>query len=155
MKTNIKTLIIYMSFHHNNTRKVLNAIRPILNADLKTPSELTESDLKNYDLIGLASGTIYGMLHRSILDFISHIELPNKKYFIITTSGMKMKGGNNAIAKAKKLLEDNNKKVIGTFDCRGWDSWGPLKLIGGIKKEHPTPEDLNAAKIFTKNLLKK
>lgn len=150
-----KTLIIYVSFHHNNTRKVLNAVRPILDADLRTPSQLKPEDLKHYDLIGLASGTIYGMLHRSILEFISHIDLPDKKYFIITTSGMAMKGKNDSVGKAQRLLEGAGKKVIGTFDCRGWDSWGPLKLIGGIKKKHPTPDDIKAAKKFAHFLLKK
>jgi len=81
--------------------------------------------------------------------------LPKKKYFILTTSGMSMTKKNDSLGKAKRFLESKGLKVVGTFGCRGWDSWGPLKLIGGIKRHHPTPDDITAAKKFAHSLLKK
>jgi len=45
-------------------------------------------------------------------------------------------------------------KILGIFNCLGKDKFGPLKLFGGVNKDHPNKNDLNNAKAFYKNLVK-
>jgi hypothetical protein len=43
--------------------------------------------------------------------------------------------------------------VIGEFACRGFDSWGPLWLFGGLNRKHPDVRDLERSRRFAKQLL--
>jgi flavodoxin len=44
--------------------------------------------------------------------------------------------------------------VIGSFACKGLDTFGIMKLIGGVAKGRPNEKDLQEARIFAKGLLK-
>ena len=49
---------------------------------------------------------------------------------------------------AKKLENKIKKKdsFSGSYGCRGYDTFGPWKIIGGIAKKHPNQKDLKKAK---------
>jgi flavodoxin len=51
-----------------------------------------------------------------------------------------------AIAKRKNAVE------IGRFSCKGYDTFGPFKLVGGLAKGHPDETDLENAVAFVKGL---
>ncbi|HAP20133.1 MAG TPA: flavodoxin, partial [Lachnospiraceae bacterium] len=38
------------------------------------------------------------------------------------------------------------------FGCKGYDTFGPFKLVGGIAKGHPDGNDLKAAVSFVAGL---
>ena len=42
----------------------------------------------------------------------------------------------------------------GAFHCKGYDTFGPFKIIGGIAKKHPDEKDLANACVFFENILK-
>ncbi|WP_280471457.1 hypothetical protein [Nocardia cyriacigeorgica] len=42
--------------------------------------------------------------------------------------------------------------VVDTFTCRGFDTWLPLRIVGGIQKGHPDEDDLLAARTFAADL---
>ena len=42
--------------------------------------------------------------------------------------------------------------MIGSFACRGFDTWLPLRLIGGVNKGHPDEDDLARAREFARDL---
>jgi len=42
--------------------------------------------------------------------------------------------------------------IAGEFSCRGWDTFGLLKLIGGINKGRPDEQDLKRAEDFARHL---
>ena len=44
-------------------------------------------------------------------------------------------------------------KEIGRFQCKGFDTYGPFKLIGGIAKGHPDQKDIREAVEFYKEIL--
>ena len=44
--------------------------------------------------------------------------------------------------------------AIGKFFCKGYDTYGPFKLVGGIAKGHPDEKDLMAAVEFYKGITK-
>ena len=54
--------------------------------------------------------------------------------------------------KIKKELTDLGLSVIDTFSCKGFDTYGPWKLIGGLAKKHPNENDFANYSLFIKNL---
>jgi flavodoxin len=44
--------------------------------------------------------------------------------------------------------------MVGEFHCKGWDTYGPLKLVGGHNKGQPNEEDLKNAEIFAESVKK-
>jgi hypothetical protein len=59
----------------------------------------------------------------------------NKKAFVFTTSGNIRA---DYAAKIKDLMAEKDFDLIEEFSCKGFDTWGPLKLIGGINKANQT-----------------
>ena len=54
----------------------------------------------------------------------------------------------------KKFLEQKSATVTGVFSCKGYNTYGPFKLIGGLNKHHPDEKDIQNAVQFYENLLK-
>ncbi|MCK5434202.1 MAG: flavodoxin family protein [Dehalococcoidales bacterium] len=145
----MKNLIIYVSIHHGNTEKVAKAMAEILSAELVKPHDVDITALPKYDLIGFGSGIYFGKYHKSLLSLVDKLPvLKSKKAFIFYTSD---RTEPNRELKEKLLAKGFD--IIGEFSCRGWDTWGPLKLIGGISKGRPNKEDLEKARNFAKDLL--
>ena len=158
----MKTLIIYISIHHGNTEKVAKEIASVLDAKLLKPGEVNVHNLSEYDLIGFGSGIYFGKHHENLLRFVDRLPMQeNRKAFIFSTSGMR-----NGIAQRPHGSSDFNKPlkekllekgfdIIGKFSCRGFDTYGPFKLIGGISKGRPNKKDLEKARKFAQELLVK
>ena len=85
----MKTVIIYASVHHNNTKKIVDAIADEYGVDIIDAAKITEKDLSGYDLIGFASGIYFGKMHQSVINF-AEVNFPeNKDVFLICTYGGK------------------------------------------------------------------
>ena len=139
----MKVAIIYASVHHENTKKVVEAIAGENVVDLIDATKEKERDLSGYDLIGFASGVYYGKFHQTVLKFAS-VNLPaNKDAFLICTCG-----GNAAFRSIEEVVKSKQGKVVGKFSCKGYDTFGPFKLVGGIRKGHPTGKEIAEAVAF-------
>ncbi len=151
----MKVIIIYTSIHHGNTEKVAKAIASVLGARLFKSSEVKYKDIEKADLIGFGSGVYLSRFHKNLSDLIKDLpEMRNKKSFLFSTSGIRKNFIlNRSHSNFRKILEDKGFKVIGEFDCRGWDTYGPLKLVGGINKGRPNKKDLKKAKKFARSVL--
>jgi flavodoxin len=107
--------------------------------------------IKEYDLIGFGSGIYYYRPHKKLRKFVEGLDnVENKKAFTFITSG---NGKHN-----KWLNEKLSKKgfeVLDDFVCKGLDTYGPLKLVGGHNKGQPNEEDLKNAGNFANNLKEK
>ena len=146
----MKNLIVYESIHHGNTEKIGKAMAEYLNADLIKTNDINVNTLKDYDLIGFGSGIYNGKLHKNVLDLIEKSPtLSNKKAFIFSTSGQGKVKYNNTI---EQKLKEKGFEVVGSFACKGYDTFGPLKLIGGIAKGRPNENDIQKAKEFAEKL---
>jgi flavodoxin len=44
---------------------------------------------------------------------------------------------------------------MGEYGCRGYNTYGPWKVIGGMNKNHPSQEELEEAIHFYESLLNK
>jgi hypothetical protein len=52
----------------------------------------------------------------------------------------------------KAALAEKGYDVIAEFACRGFDTWGPLWLTGGLNWRHPNERDLQRAREFAGKL---
>lgn len=148
----LKTLIIYVSVHHKNTEKIAKVMAESLNADIVKVNDVNVNSLKDYDLIGFGSGIYYGKFHKSVIDFIDKLQIfNNKKAFVFSTSGQGKRKYNNSI---EQELKKKSFEIVGSFVCKGYDTFGPFKLIGGIAKGRPNEEDFQKAKDFAERLIK-
>ena len=128
----MKTVIIYASVHHNNTKELVCAIAAENDIDVVDATKITEKEM-----------------HQSVINF-AEVNLPeNKDVFLICTYG-----GKPVFDSIKKIVKEKQGRIVGEFSCKGFDTFGPFKLIGGISKGHPDKNDLDNAKAFFKELEK-
>ena len=147
----MKTAILYASVHHGNTKKVAEAMAETLSADLFDLTKESDIDISGYDLIGLASGIYYFNMHKSIRKFAQAAAFrPEQKVFLVCTCGAE---GKDYTKSVRKILEDKQVEVLDGFRCRGFDTFGPLALFGGVAKGRPNAEDLDRAREYAKNLI--
>ena len=144
----MKAVIVYASVHHGNTKKIVDEIAGEYEVELVDATQVKEKELSGYDVIGFASGIYYGKFHRAVLDFTSANLPQDKKVFLICTYG-----GNAVFQSMETILEEKHADLIGKFSCKGYDTFGPFKLVGGIAKGRPNAKDLAAAVDFYRGLM--
>lgn len=145
----MKTAICYFSEHHGNTLKVLERLAEEFDIDLIDVRSRVAVHLEMYDMIGFASGIYYGRFHETVTDFAKQYLPEGKKVFFVYTCGAPRKGYTAAAAEA---VADKKAEILGKFQCKGFDTFGPFKLIGGIAKNHPNEDDVLAAIEFYKSI---
>ena len=144
----MKTLIICFSYHHKNTEKIASALAKTLDAEVKAPAETDPNGLSGYDLVGFGSGISFGSHYKVLLDFAEKLPVvTGKKAFIFSTSGQTGKT-TKFHKKLRETLQSKGFEISGEFNCAGFDTYGFLKITGGIKKGHPDEEDLKQAEAF-------
>ena len=145
----MKTVLIYSSTHHENTKKLVDAIARENVIEIINAEEIHEKDLSGFDLIGFASGIFYSKFAEAVLSF-ARVNLPaNKDVFLIATAGNPREANFNAIA---RIVEEKKCKECGRFQCKGFDTFGPFKIVGGIQKGHPDEKEIQEAVEFYKKL---
>ena len=146
----MSTCIIYYSKHHGNTKKLLDAIKAAdSKVELIDVTEKREADLNGYDRIGFASGIYYTKFAEQVLTFAKVNLPPQKDVFYLATAGNPIKVNFNSIA---EVVESKQCNELGRFQCKGFDTFGPFKLVGGIQKGHPTDDEIAEAVELYKNL---
>lgn len=147
----MKTAVIYYSKHHENTKKLLDAIKKENDITLINAAKDESTDLSDYDLIGFASGIYYSKFHKAVLKYAQNNLPTGKKVFFLYTYGVKKEGYTNAIS---EIAVKKSADIVGEFGCLGFNTFGPFKLIGGIAKGHPNKSDCDKAVKFFKGLNK-
>ena len=142
----MRKAIVYASVHHGNTEKLVKGIAEECQVDLIDAVKQLDADLSSYDMIGFASGIYFSKFHQSILGFVKKLT-DDKKVFLIC-----IYGGSANYKSIEQILNKKHSKVIGKFGCKGYDTFGPFKLVGGIAKGHPDEKDINNAVEFVKGL---
>ena len=145
----MKTAVCYYSRHHGNTRKVLEAMGEEGDLDLIDVTARQAVRLEEYDCIGFASGVYFGKFQESVLAFARQY-LPAGKpvFFVYTYGGTKGSGAKDL----EDIAREKSSPVLGEFSCRGYDTFGPFKLVGGIAKGRPNARDLEKARKFYREL---
>jgi flavodoxin len=144
----MKTLIICKSVHHGNTEKVAKAMAEVLGAKIAQPEEIDPATLAEYDLIGFGSGIYLGKHHKTLLDLAGRLSPQKMAAFVFSTCG----SGKNQHRVLREILRQRGFAIRGEFTCAGFDTYGPFKFIGGLKKGHPDERDLEDARAFARGL---
>jgi flavodoxin len=158
----MKSLIVLVSYHHNNTQKVAEAIAKVLDAPIKTPQQTNPEELGQYDLVGFGSGIYSYQHHTSILDLADRLpQVTGKRAFIFSTTGAPVVFGESALTKAleqhmplREKLRAKGYIIVDEFVCGGFNTNKFLKYFGGINKGRPNSEDLEHAEEFALKLKK-
>jgi flavodoxin len=140
-------VIFYHSEHHGNTKKLLEGIAQRYPVELIEVPTVEKLDLTKYKVIGFASGVYLSQLHHSLFDCLDEFGPleKSKEVFILYTSGS---GGKKYADTFIKKLKEKGLALLGVYHCRGYDTYGPFKLIGGIAKGRPDQVDIAAALHF-------
>jgi flavodoxin len=147
-----KAVILYYSIHHGNTKKVVEAVSEQLSVDLVRIPTHEPVNLEGYDLVGFASGVYMSEFGKPIQRFVQENgDLSGKACFTLYTCGAPK--GEYAVA-FEDLLRAKGANIVGGWHCRGFDTFGPFKLIGGLAKGRPNEADLAGAVAFVEKLLK-
>lgn len=145
----MKTVVCYYSRHHGNTLKVLEAMSAEGDMDLIDVTTRQSVRLEGYDCIGFASG-IYGFeFQKAVVEFARQYLPQGKPVFFVYTYGGAKGAGAKAVA---EIAREKDCTVLGEFSCKGYDTFGPFKLVGGIAKGHPDRQDLENARAFYREL---
>lgn len=140
-----KIVIIYASKHHGNTYKLVKAISDKHNIRTMDAAKNAIANLQEYDVIGFASGIDFGKFYKEMEEFAKE-NLPNRKQvFFLYTCAMERKGFTNSM---KEIALEKESIILGEYGCKGYNTYGPWKVIGGMNKKHPTEEEVISAITF-------
>lgn len=150
----MKCLIVLYSYHHNNTRKVAEAMAKAIGAVIKAPWEISEDEMRQYSLIGFGAGIDSGKHYKELLDFADKLScVDGKSCFIFSTSAVQ---GDEKVAKdharLRETLKSKGYEIVGEFSCKGYNTNSFLKYIGGMNKNRPNDEDIKNAESFALKL---
>ena len=158
----MKSLIVVFSYHHMNTQKVADVFAKVLDAQIKTPQQISPEELQQFDLVGFGSGIYAGKNDQSLLDFVDKLrQVTYKKAFLSSTSGMPIGiSGQNRLEEytskchttLREKLQSKGYTVVDEFSCAGFNTNKFLKWFGGINKGRPNTEDLKHAEVFAEKL---
>ncbi len=153
-----KFLLVLYSYHHHNTEKIAKVFAEVLGAEIKTPKQIIPENIQDYDLVGFGSG-IYGFKHhKTILNLADRLpQVEGKKAFIFSTSGARM--GSGMVKITSKFHDELREKllskgyiIVDEFNCKGFNTNGPLKFVGGLNRGRPNARDLKNAEEFAWNI---
>jgi flavodoxin len=156
--------LVLVSYHHKNTEKIAKVFAKVLDAQIKSPQQISPEELQQYSLIGFGSGIYGGKHHKVLLDIADKLlQVINNKTFIFSTCGAPMKfmeldktEFTKYVVKNHSLLREKLRSkgymIVDEFSCAGFNTNSINKLFGGINKGRPNAEDLKHAEGFAQNL---
>ena len=150
-----KFLIVVYSYHHNNTKKVADAMAEVLGCKAEHPDKVVKADILDYDIVGFGAGIDSAKHYAPMLEFAQGL-LPvhGNKAFIFSTSAIlgenKVKKDHSAL---RNILISKGYQIVDEFACKGYNTNSFLKVIGGMNKGHPTTNDLQNAADFARKLI--
>ena len=138
----MRVAIAYYSQHHGNTKKLVDAIAAQEDITLINVLQCKDIDLSSFDCVGFASGIYFATFAKQLMSFAEE-HLPNgKNVFFINTCGVKSGVYFDAI---RKITTAKQCRELGAYQCLGFDTFGPFKLVGGIAKGHPNETEIAGA----------
>ena len=150
----MKSLVVCLSYHHNNTQKIAEVMAKVLEAETKTPQQINPAELQKYDLVGFGSGIDSEKHYTVLLDFADKLpQVTNRRAFIFSTGAMT---GKEKVAKdhlsLREKLRSKGYMIVGEFGCKGFNTNGFLRFFGGMNRDRPNDEDLKNAEEFASTL---
>lgn len=146
-----RVAIVVVSKHHGNTLKITEAIAEELDADILSAAEARGTTLGKYDLVGFGSGIYFACHDPTLLKLAKEMTSVPKQVFLFSTAGNPLLFRLYHMALRNKLKR-RECKIVGEFNCPGWDTFGPFAWIGGLHKGRPNTTDVASARLFARGL---
>lgn len=149
------SLVLCKSVHHGNTARVAGAVCSVLGCEFVDPDAAPAVMPAGCRLLGIGSGVYYGRMHPALFAWLRNLpDAPagTTPAFIFSTSGLPFLADLWHLP-LRRLLARKGFDVVAEFACRGFDTWGPLWLTGGLNRQHPDARDLARARAFTEKLV--
>lgn len=156
----MKSLLVVLSIHHNNTVRVANVLARVLDAQIKKPQQVDPQEVEAYDLLGFGSGIYSDKHHRALFDLVDRLpQVSNRKAFIFSTCGIPAIGLTEEVvaqnhSRLREKLQSKGFVIVDEFGCVGHNTNSFLKLFGGINKGRPNAQDLEQAEAFAQKLMR-
>ena len=145
----MKTVVIYASKHHGNTKKVCDRLASDCSVTLLEASQISDGFAwDDYDLIGFASGIAFKKFYEPVNNAAQLIPAGKKVFFIYTCAA----NDQDFAEHIRSIVESRGSECVGTYGCKGYNTFGPLKLVGGMNKKNPTEDELKDAVEFYRSL---
>lgn len=149
----MKSLLVCVSVSNGSTRRVADRIAEVLGAEVLEPEAVDVETLGDYDLVGFGSGIYFMAVHPRLWKLIRRLPcgdgIPAFTFFTSGGRELPLLGYRRAI---HRQLTSKGYDVLDSFSCRGLDTVGPLRLVGGINKGRPNDADLDRAAAFATQL---
>ena len=145
----MKSLIIYASHHHGNTEKLVRNLASRYDITLVNADKVDDIDFDGYDLIGFASGLDFGRFYPSVTDIAAKLPAGKAVYAVYTCARDNAAYG----SQIEEIALSKGCRYLGKFCCKGYNTYGPLRLIGGMNKRHPDENDLENLCTFYQSVL--
>ena len=151
----MKSLIICVSVSNGNTRRIADRMATVLGADVLEPEAVDVDSLEQYDLVGFGSGIYFMAVHPRLWDFVGRLPRGGDRQtraFTFFTSGGPALPFLAFDGPIRRRLASKGFDVLGSFSCRGLDTVGLLRFIGGVNKGRPNDRDMARAAEFATRL---
>lgn len=144
----MKAAVFYYSRHHGNTRKVLEAMAREGGLTLVDVTGHQAVRLEEYDCVASPPASITGSFRRRCSNAPGSGCGGKGRVFCLylRRTPPRLHRGHRRIAREK------NCPVLGEYGCKGYDTFGPFRLVGGIAKGHPDGRELEAARAFYRKI---
>lgn len=145
--------IVCTSVSHGNTMRIAETMGRVLAARVVDPEQIDPAELSGSDLVGFGSGIFNMDFHPRLREFVASLPTVDRQAaFVFATSGLPVPPFKRYTRHFAQALERKGYDVVGTFICRGFDTWLPFRIVGGIAKGRPTAAELDAAREFAEGL---
>ena len=145
----MKSMIVYASRHHGNTAKLVRYLSDrygIVLMDAQAAQTLAD---EKYDLIGFASGIDFGKFYPEVTALAKKLSPGKGIYALYTCAKDQAKYG----SEIEEIARQRGCRYLGKYGCKGYNTYGPLKIIGGMNKAHPDAEELEKACVFYEQIM--
>ncbi len=138
--------------------KLAHAMAAKLGARVASPAAVTAEEMESASLLGLGSGIFDQAHHKALLDLAEALPFkPGRRVFLFSTSGVSREKAPSAGAEdphkaLRERLIARGCKIVGEFNCVGFNDNSFLFLIGGINRGHPNAGDIALAQAFAESL---
>lgn len=145
----MNSVIIYESRHHGNTKKVCDRIACKCGVKLVEAENVTDNfEWQDYGIIGFASGIAYKKFYENVNRAAEMMPAGKKVFFVYTCA----KNNRDFSKDIQNTVLQKGCECLGSYGCKGFNTYGPLKLIGGMNRQNPTEEELQNAVEFVKKI---
>jgi flavodoxin len=146
----MSALVICSSREHGNTRRLAQAIADELEAEVLEPDRASAAQIATCELVGFGSGIRFTRHYRELFELVRGLPAqPGKRAFVFSTSGVGILLWHWAL---DRQLRAKGFEIVGEHCCRGLDTMGLLRLIGGVNRGRPNAADLEQARRFARGL---